>query len=540
MIRIFHHYVSKMAFLLLLMEVLLLTTAALASVPLWLPGQQSMPDSLYLPAAAFALVLVFSMGALGMYQHQQAREDIANTLRRILPSFLLGFGLFSLLAVLLPTSQLGRLGTMVFALGGGAVLLARLVVFTSAGSRMLERRLMIVGDGATARECLDLAGGAGGFHRFRVVGCVPVDRETRCVPAALVLPAELSLLSLARRYAADEIIVSISDRRNGAFPVRQLLECAVGGVQVTDAATFFEREACQIRVDSLQPSYLIFGGGFDQSLYRAAVKRGFDLAASAAIGVAALPLMLLAALAIRLEDGGPVFYQQERVGRDNRLFRMLKFRSMRSDAERDGTPTWAAHNDPRVTRVGHWLRKLRIDELPQMLNVFKGEMSFVGPRPERSYFVEQLGREIAYYNVRHGIKPGITGLAQVRYSYGASVDDALRNVLGLTFKENCPDLRNSKVADLIHELESYGLQVHVHDPVADAAEALHEYGVRLQSWEELPCAEALISAVAHHALSLRPLSEVRAKVVPSGCFIDLKSQFDDTALSESGLSVWRL
>ena len=428
MIRIFHHYVSKMAFLLLLMEVLLLTTAALASVPLWLPGQQSMPDSLYLPAAAFALVLVFSMGALGMYQHQQAREDIANTLRRILPSFLLGFGLFSLLAVLLPTSQLGRLGTMVFALGGGAVLLARLVVFTSAGSRMLERRLMIVGDGATARECLDLAGGAGGFHRFRVVGCVPVDGETRCVPAALVLPAELSLLSLARRYAADEIIVSISDRRNGAFPVRQLLECAVGGVQVTDAATFFEREACQIRVDSLQPSYLIFGGGFDQSLYRAAVKRGFDLAASAAIGVAALPLMLLAALAIRLEDGGPVFYQQERVGRDNRLFRMLKFRSMRSDAERDGTPTWAAHNDPRVTRVGHWLRKLRIDELPQMLNVFKGEMSFVGPRPERSYFVEQLGREIAYYNVRHGIKPGITGLAQVRYSYGASVDDALRKL----------------------------------------------------------------------------------------------------------------
>jgi len=427
-IRIFHHYVSKMAFLLLLMEVLLLTTAALASVPLWLPGQQSMPDSLYLPAAAFALVLVFSMGALGMYQHQQAREDIANTLRRILPSFLLGFGLFSLLAVLLPTSQLGRLGTMVFALGGGAVLLARLVVFTSAGSRMLERRLMIVGDGATARECLDLAGGAGGFHRFRVVGCVPVDGETRCVPAALVLPAELSLLSLARRYAADEIIVSISDRRNGAFPVRQLLECAVGGVQVTDAATFFEREACQIRVDSLQPSYLIFGGGFDQSLYRAAVKRGFDLAASAAIGVAALPLMLLAALAIRLEDGGPVFYQQERVGRDNRLFRMLKFRSMRSDAERDGTPTWAAHNDPRVTRVGHWLRKLRIDELPQMLNVFKGEMSFVGPRPERSYFVEQLGREIAYYNVRHGIKPGITGLAQVRYSYGASVDDALRKL----------------------------------------------------------------------------------------------------------------
>ena len=424
MIRIFHHYVSKMAFLLLLMEVLLLVAAALASAPLLLPGQAFTPDTLYLPAAAFALVLVFSMGALGMYQHQQAREDLHNTLRRILPSFLLGFCLFSLLAMLLPAPQFGRLGSMVFVLGGAAVLLARLVVFTSAGSRMLEKRLMIVGHGAAAHECLELAGGSG-FHRFRVVGCVPVEGELRRVPPAMVLPPDLSLLALARRYAADEIVVSVSDRRNGGFPVRQLLECAVGGVRVTDAATFFEREACQIRLDSLQPSYLIFGGGFDQSLLRAAVKRAFDLAASAFIGLATMPVMLLAALAICLEDGGPVFYQQERVGRDNRLFRVLKFRSMRIDAERDGTPTWATEDDPRVTRVGRWLRKLRIDELPQMLNVFKGEMSFVGPRPERSYFVEQLARDIAYYNVRHGIKPGITGLAQVRYSYGASVDDAV-------------------------------------------------------------------------------------------------------------------
>ncbi len=252
-IRIFHHYVSKMAFLLLLMEVLLLVTAALASAPMLLPGQAPMPDSLYLPAAAFALVLVFSMGALGMYQHQQAREDLHNTLRRILPSFLLGFCLFSLLAMLLPAPQFGRLGSMVFVLGGAAVLLARLVVFTSAGSRMLEKRLMIVGDGPTARECLDLASG-GGFHRFRVVGCVPVDGEDRRVPPAMVLTPDVSLLILARRYAAEEIIVSVADRRNGAFPVRQLLECAVGGVRITDAATFFEREACQIRLDSLQPS----------------------------------------------------------------------------------------------------------------------------------------------------------------------------------------------------------------------------------------------------------------------------------------------
>ncbi|KQQ32521.1 hypothetical protein ASF61_15730 [Duganella sp. Leaf126] len=644
-----------MAFLLLLTEVLLLVTAALASAPLLVPGQTFMPDALYLPAAAFALVLVFSMGALGMYQRQHGREDLHNTLRRILPSFLLGFCLFSLLAMLLPAPQFGRLGSTVFVFGGAAVLLARLVVFTSARSRMLERRLMILGDGAAARDCLDLAGSAG-LHRFRVVGCVPVDGEQRQVPPAMLLAPEQSLLALARRHGADEIIVSVSDRRNGAFPVRQLLECAVGGVRVTDAATFFEREACQIRLDSLQPSYLIFGGGFDQSLWRAAVKRSFDLAASACIGVATMPLMVLTALAIRLEDGGPVFYQQERVGRDNRLFQVLKFRSMRIDAEGDGTPTWATEDDPRITRVGRCLRKLRIDELPQMLNVFRGDMSFVGPRPERSYFVEQLGREIGYYNVRHVIKPGITGLAQVRYSYGASVEDAMRkvaeaakiientqrdlnialmnelaiifdrlgidtlevlqaagtkwnflpfrpglvgghcigvdpyylthkaemlgyhphvilagrrindgmakfvaektvkqmvqagfklkgcrvNVLGLTFKENCPDLRNSKVADMIHELESYGLQVHVHDPVADGDEALHEYGVKLSSWDELPCAEALISAVAHDELGARPLAQVRDKIAPGGCFIDLKSQFDESVLRASGLSVWRL
>jgi exopolysaccharide biosynthesis polyprenyl glycosylphosphotransferase len=161
---------------------------------------------------------------------------------------------------------------------------------------------------------------------------------------------------------------------------------------------------------------------------RAAVKRIFDLLASAAIGLLAMPVMLATALAIRIEDGGPVFYRQERVGRDNRVFNVLKFRSMRQDAEGDGRPQWATEADPRVTRVGNWIRKLRIDELPQMLNVFKGEMSFVGPRPERAYFVTQLCEQIAYYNVRHGIKPGITGLAQVRYRYGASVEDALQKL----------------------------------------------------------------------------------------------------------------
>src|SRR5450830_1492422 len=429
MIRIFSHYVSKTAFILLLLEIMILLLSATLTSLIWLVDTSRIVHAgeIYLSALAFALVMVFSMSTLGMYQHR-SREDIRNTLLRIMPSFALGFALLSLLIRVIPSLHFGRASLAIFALGAIGVLLARLAVFKSSESTLMEGRLILVGDGALARECMDLAASKIGFHQFTVVGCIHVPGEVCCVPASALLPAEPSLLAMAQRYDAQEIVVSVSDRRNGAFPVKQLLECALGGVRVIDAATFFEREACQIRIDSLQPSYLIYGGGFDQSFVRAASKRLFDLAASAAIFVAALPVMIATMLCIRLEDGGPVLYQQARVGKDGQPFQVLKFRSMRRDAEQGGTPTWASANDPRVTRVGHWIRKLRIDELPQMLNVFRGEMSFVGPRPERAYFVEQLKQQIPYYNIRHSIKPGITGLAQVRYHYGASVADAVRKL----------------------------------------------------------------------------------------------------------------
>lgn len=424
-IRIFHHYVSRVAFLLVLLELMALLLAAVLGSPLWLAGQPKSPWQLYGAALIFALAMVLSMGTLGMYQPGHTRADLRSTLLRIVPALALGFVLLSLLAVLLPYWQLGRIGAPVFLLGGLAVLGVRLLVYASAQTRLLEQKLIVVGQGATARECLELAAAGAGFHPFRVLGFVAVHGEPSCVPGKMLLPPAASLLALARHHGADEIIVSVSDRRGGGLPVDQLLDCALGGVPVTDAATFFEREACQIRLDALQPSYLIFGGGFKQNLLRATVKRAVDLLASAMIGLLAAPVMLLAALAIWLEDGGTVFYQQERVGRNNRPFRVLKFRSMRPDAECDGQPRWALENDARITRVGYWLRRLRIDELPQMLNVLRGEMSFVGPRPERAYFVHRLNDLTEYYNVRHSIKPGITGLAQVRYRYGATMEDAL-------------------------------------------------------------------------------------------------------------------
>jgi sugar transferase (PEP-CTERM system associated) len=428
MIRIFSHYVSKLGFLLLTLELLILLVAASLTSVMWLASAQQggRGGNLYLSSAAFAVVIIFSMSALGMYQ-QRSREAFRDSLLRIMPSFALGFALLSVLIHAVPGLDVGAY-SVIFLLGGAGVLLIRLVVLTSARSKMMKARLLLVGSGALALECIALATSKLSFHQFTVVGCTDVPGETRCVPASSVLAGGGSLLEIAQQHNADEIVVSVADRRGGSFPVRELLDCALGGVRVIDAATFFEREACQIRLDSLQPSYLIFGGGFDQGFVRATSKRLFDLLASGLISLLALPVMLVAALAVWLEDGGPVLYRQERVGLDGRVFPVLKFRSMRSDAEKDGRPIWALTDDPRITRVGRLLRKLRIDELPQMINVMRGEMSFVGPRPERAFFVDQLSRELPYYGARHSIKPGVTGLAQVRYQYGASVDDAMRKL----------------------------------------------------------------------------------------------------------------
>ena len=196
------------------------------------------------------------------------------------------------------------------------------------------------------------------------------------------------------------------------------------GVKVIDAAAFFEREACQIRVETLQPGWLVFGDGFNQSVIRRLGKKIFDMSVSALICTLTLPIMLVTTLLIFIEDRGPIFYQQERIGKNGQSYMVLKFRSMGINAEKAGTPQWASANDPRTTRIGKIIRMLRIDELPQIINVLKGEMSFVGPRPERPFFVDQLCQDVPFYNMRHSVKPGITGMAQVRYAYGASVEDS--------------------------------------------------------------------------------------------------------------------
>ena len=435
MLRISNHYVSKIVFVLLFVELLVLLGAAYAGTAVRYLDPAAVVkvrdlDHFFTSALAFAAAILFSMSAMGMYQLNFS-EGLRNPFfTKLMPSFLLGFIILTFVFYIAPDLYFGR-GVLlaIFVLAGVGILIARVIFFKTSELQFLQSRIMFLGGGPLAKECSDLAVGRDSYHRYEIAGFLVNPAEELCVDPNKLLKVRDgdSLASLANQYNVEEIVVSVQNRRGG-FPIKELLDCKLQGVKVTDAATFFERETCQIRVDSLQPSWLVFGGGFDQSFARTFMKRSFDLICSTIILIATFPIMLGAALLVYLEDRGPVFYSQERVGLDGKSFRVHKFRSMGADAEKGGKPQWAAQNDPRVTRIGNIMRKTRIDELPQILNVFKGQMSFVGPRPERPYFVEQLIEVVPYYNVRHSIKPGITGWAQVRYGYGASAEDALQKL----------------------------------------------------------------------------------------------------------------
>lgn len=286
----------------------------------------------------------------------------------------------------------------------------------------LRPRVLIVGAGERAAEVGRTLQEADNLAEL--LGYYPVSNEgTIAVPARQLLGAQEPLAQLALRLKADEVIVAPTERRGGGMPLRQLLDCKTQGVRVVDISTHFEKTLGQIRIDFVNAGWLVFGGGFNQGFLRTAVKRLFDIATALVLLVLAAPLMLVTAVLIKLESPGSVLYRQQRVGLNGRCFDVVKFRSMRNDAEKNG-PQWASKQDARVTRVGRVIRRLRIDELPQLFNVLHGTMSVVGPRPERPFFVEQLTQQIPYYGLRHSVKPGVTGWAQVRYHYGSTVEDS--------------------------------------------------------------------------------------------------------------------
>jgi sugar transferase (PEP-CTERM system associated) len=380
---------------------------------------------------AYAVLLGLTMlalnGWLGMYQRIH-RRSVEDTRARAVLSLHLSVPIAYLLLVLLPDTQLNH---HLLEISGMAAIFGMLTnrvrsLHHRSGSMVLHR-VLIIGVGKEAKSVADSLGmddpsvEISGFYPGHPTEEVHVQPER-------VLTREMSLSDTAVALKVDEIIVAVRERRGGVLPLRELLDCRISGVKVMDLSSHFESMLGQIRIDALKAGWLIFGEGFDQGVLRTSIKRIFDCVCALVLLVLVAPVMVITAILILLEDGGPVFYKQERVGLNGRLFNVVKFRSMRNDAESDGKPRWAVANDDRVTRVGRFIRKVRIDELPQLYCVLKGDMSMVGPRPERPFFVDQLTKEIPFYTVRHSVKPGVTGWAQVRYHYGASVDDAVHKL----------------------------------------------------------------------------------------------------------------
>jgi sugar transferase (PEP-CTERM system associated) len=289
----------------------------------------------------------------------------------------------------------------------------------------LEERVLIIGTGSTARTLAQQIGRQRDFA-YRLIGFIDEGAGTTQVRRHDVLGGIVDLSRIVAERRIDRIVVSLSDRR-GRLPIEQLLRAKMSGVRVEDATTTYERLTGKILIDDLKPSWLIFSDGFHASRGTRAIKRMLDLALAIIGLIAAAPLMVLTALAIFVESGSPILYRQERVGEHGRVFTLYKFRSMRTNAE-GATPIWAKERDDRVTRVGRFIRTTRLDELPQLWNVVRGDMSFVGPRPERPFFVEQLAGAIPFYLERHVVKPGLTGWAQVKYRYGSSVEDAMEKL----------------------------------------------------------------------------------------------------------------
>jgi sugar transferase (PEP-CTERM system associated) len=420
MIRIFNHYLSGRLLLLTLLEASVLFGAVLIGYEIRFPAVDDLP---YGEAAVFTIVMLMSMSALGMYQIRAS--SFATTVHRLIVAFGMSTLLMAAVFYLFPETYIGR-GVLAWTSLAAlvSVLLVRVAFFHLSDLGLHRRRVLVLGNGPEAEAAIQFLHRGATRGSALYAGTIPTpDEHGRRAADATGYSQVGDLLKAVDEVNASEIIVAVRERRGGVLPLRQLLECRLRGVKVMDLQSFYEREQGSLHLNTMRASWLIFGQGFDQGRSRDVVKRLFDVVVSLALIMLTFPVLLLAMLAVLLDGGRPVFYTQERVGEGGRIFRIIKLRTMRRDAEADGTPRWAGQKDARITRVGAFLRSTRLDELPQIWNVLAGDMSFVGPRPERPFFVERLAQQIPFYHVRHSIKPGITGWAQVRYTYTATVED---------------------------------------------------------------------------------------------------------------------
>jgi len=429
-LKIFNHYIPIHKLFFFFLESLFILGMVVLGAYLRFfsdPGSFSNYEGLFPKALLIVALVQLCLYHFDLYDLRIFRSNLELSIR-----LLQSLGVFSILLAaiyyLFPVVIIGRgifLVSLIFM--GMVIVFWRILYNHILRTKRLDQKIMIIGTGPLAKNIAkDII--EKGDTGFTVIGFITDSPER--VGEKLINPTVMGdqsqILDLVTRESVDRIIVALEERR-GKFPETQLLDCKVKGIAIEEGIEFYEHLTGRLQVENLRPSILIFSDGFRKSKLTVWMKRvtGFTLSL---IGLALLsPLILIVSILIKIDSRGPVFYKQKRVGENGKVFKLLKFRSMVQNAEVNG-PVWAIEDDGRITRIGRWIRKWRLDEIPQMLNVLKGDMSFVGPRPERSFFVEQLKKEIPYYDQRFSVKPGITGWAQIKYRYGASREDALEKL----------------------------------------------------------------------------------------------------------------
>lgn len=432
-IRLFNHHINVGYYWLALIDMVLFALSSWAGAAMYfltIPGGfEANAATLPLQSGIFAVVTTLAMFSMGLYE-PKLREGVNGVLLRTAGAFGLMTVAMTLIFYVLPNLHIWR-GNFALsaAIAFTAALVNRVLWTRFIDLEQFKRRVLILGTGETAyainrkmRRKFDRRG-------FRIVGYVRNGSEESLIEQEPVLSLGKDLVDYVRAHNIDEVVVALEERRDN-LPQEELMACRAMGVRVLDVVDFFEEEAGKVLIKHVHPSWFTFTTGFKRGDANSIAKRLFDVSMSFLLLMIAWPFMLLAVLAIWLEDGigAPLLYKQRRVGLNGRIYEVIKFRSMSVNAESDGKARWATANDSRVTRVGKIIRKTRIDELPQILNVMSGDMAFVGPRPERPEFVRELNETIPYYEKRHCVKPGITGWAQMNYPYGASQQDTFNKL----------------------------------------------------------------------------------------------------------------
>ncbi len=428
-VRVFNHHINASFYWLAVVDFVIFIIAFYLGSYLYFlpePGQfATFIGQISSRATLFAGVTVICLFSMGLYE-QRMREGTSGVLLRTAGGFTASSMVLSLIFYALPELHLWR-GNYFYAvlLAFTGSLVTRTVFQSVTDLNQLKSRVLVYGAGEAASTITNSMRRRTDRQGFNIVGFVRVGGEEPQVEGERIINLRQSLDDYTQQTEIDQLVVALDNKREH-LDTDELMKCRLHGVKVLDMVSFFEKEAGKVLVDYATPSWMAFNQGFTCSQASKLAKRWFDIGSSFLLVMFTWPIMLLTAIAIKLEDGfrAPVFFHQERVGQHGRVFRVIKFRSMRVDAEGDGKARWATRNDNRVTRVGSFIRKTRIDELPQILNVLTGDMAFIGPRPERPEFVKDLAERIPYYEVRHCVKPGITGWAQLCYPYGSSVEDA--------------------------------------------------------------------------------------------------------------------